>query len=884
MSWWSRIANVLRGDRLSREIDEELESHIEEAIEQGRDPVEARRAFGSALRLCEESRDVRLVAWLDSLRADAVFGWRQLLKRKVTSAAAILSLALGIGACTSAFRLIDALLLRPLPVSEPEQLYALARQGIDFDGKVRTGDSWAYPAFRLMRAAVKDQAELIAISNSDRTDLTYGSDAEMEKAYRQYVSGWMFSSFGLRPAAGRLFTESDDLKPGAHPYAVLSHDYWTSRFGGDPKVIGRTFRIGNDLYEIVGVGPERFTGTEPGTVIDVFIPTMMHPGVQHSDWTWMRTLARVKPGVAMEPLRAKLDATSRAFEEERSKDFGGMSKQQIDEFLSLKLFLEPAATGVSDLQNDYRTSLAALGVLVALVLLIACANVANLMTAQAASRAREMALRVSIGAGRGRLVQLVLVESAWLAFLASAIGGGFAWWSAPVVVSMINPPYNPARLFLPADWRVLGFGLVLTVGVMLLFGLAPALRASAVKPVSALKGGEDPHSRRHLMQALIAVQTAFCFLVLFVAGLFVATFERLSNRPTGFSPERVLTLETVTVSPQPPAFWDQVAEHLRTVPGVETVGLASSVLLGGWSWNNFISVNGAPPNGVVVYLLQASPGWIDAMKIPLIDGRDFRPADTCPGVAIVNRTFAKAYFNGEDRVGKPFEVVFSGGQRLRFECVGLVGDVTYRDIREPILPQAYFPFHSIDTKGALRPIGQGTFIVRTSGASPMALASTLRREVPRARSEFRVSNIRTQTEINQSHTVRERLLARLALFFGVVALVLAGVGLYGVLDYSVLQRRREIGIRMALGAQAGDIARRVTVAVFSMVLAGALAGLALGFAAARYIQTLLYQVKPTDPRMLALPALTILAAALLAALPPVIRAVRIDPAETLRVE
>ena len=884
MSLWSRIANVFRGDRLSREIDEELQSHLEEAIAQGRDPAEARRAFGSALRLREESRDVRLVAWVDSLRADAVFGWRQLMKRKVTSAAAILSLALGIGACTSAFRLIDALLLRPLPVSEPEQLYALARQGIGPEGKPATFDGWAYPDFRLMRAAVKDQAELMAISLSDRTDVTYGSDAEMEKVYRQYVSGWMFNSFGLRPAAGRLFTESDDLKPGAHPYAVLSYDYWTNRFGRDPKVIGRTFRIGNDLYEIIGVGPERFTGTEPGTVIDIFIPTMMHAGVQHSDWTWMRTLARVNPGVAKEPLRAKLDATSRAFEEERSKGWGGMSKEQIDQILNFKLVLEPAAAGVSDLQNDYRTSLAALGVLVALVLLIACANVANLMTAQAASRAREMALRVSIGAGRGRLVQLVLVESAWLAFLAAVVGLGFAWWAAPVVVNMINPPDNPARLFLPADWRVVGFGLVLTVGVMLLFGLAPALRASAVKPVSALKGGEDPHSRRRLMHALIAVQTAFCFLVLFVAGLFVATFERLSNRPTGFSPERLLTLETVTVRPQPPAFWDQVAEHLRAVPGVEKVGLASSVLLGGWNWNNFISVNGAPPNGVVVYLLQASPGWINAMKIPLIDGRDFRPGDTLPGVALVNQTFAKAYFNGEDPVGKPFEVVFSGGLRLRFEAVGLVGDVTYRDIREPILPQAYFPFHSIDAKGALRPTGQGTFIVRTSSSNPMALASILRREVPRARSEFRVSNIRTQKEINEAHTVRERLLARLAVFFGVVALLLAGVGLYGVLDYSVLQRRKEIGIRMALGAQAGDVARRVTMDVFSMVIVGALAGLALGFASVRYIEALLYQVKPTDPGMLALPTLTILAAALLAALPAVIRAVRINPAEMLREE
>jgi predicted permease len=706
----------------------------------------------------------------------------------------------------------------------------------------------------------------------------------MEKAYRQYVSGWMFNSFGLRPAAGRLFTESDDMKPGAHPYAVLSYDYWTSRFGRDPKVIGRTFRIGNDLYEIIGVGPERFTGTEPGTVIDIFIPTMMHAGVQHSDWTWMRTLARVNPGVAKEPLRAKLDATSRAFEAERSKGFGGMSKQQIDQFLNQKLLLEPAAAGASDLQSDYRTSLAALGVLVALVLLIACANVANLMAAQAAARAREMALRVSIGAGRARLVQLVLVESAWLALLAAALGGVFAWWAAPVVVGMINPPDNPAYLYLPADWRVVGFGLALTVGVMLLFGLAPALRASGVKPVSALKGGEDPHSRRRLMHALIAVQTAFCFLVLFVAGLFVATFQRLSNRPTGFSPQGVLTLDTVTVSPQPPAFWDQVAEHLRTVPGVETVGMAGGTLLGGLGWNNLVSVNGAPPNGVVVYLLQASPGWIDAMKIPLIDGRDFRPGDVLPGVALVNQTFAKAYFNGEDPVGKPFEVVFSGGLRLHFEAVGLVGDVTYRDIREPFLPQAYFPFHSVDAQGALRPIGQGTFIVRTVGANPLALASLLRREVPRARPEFRVSNIRTQTAINQSHTVRERLLARLAFFFAAVALLLAGVGLYGVLDYSVLQRRKEIGIRMALGAQAEDVARRVTVDVFTMVFVGAFAGLALGFVSARYIQALLYQVKPTDPRMLALPALAILAAALLAALPPVVRAVRIDPAQTLRAE
>jgi putative ABC transport system permease protein len=884
MSFWSRFTNVFRGDRLTREIDEELESHIEEAIEQGGDPAEARRAFGSTLRQREQSRDVRLIAWLDALRADAVFGWRQLRKKKATSAAAILSLALAIGACTSAFRLIDALLLRPLAVANPERLYVVARQGIDPGGNFRISESCEYPLFRQMRAAVKDQAELIAISYADRVDVTYGSDEEMEKAYRQYVSGWMFSSFGLQPAAGRLFTENDDLTPGEHPVAVLSHDYWTRRFGQDPKVIGRRVRLGNDLYEVVGVAQPRFTGTEAGIVIDIFVPTMMNPWVNRSDSSWFRPMAILKPGVAVEPLRLKLHALVRAFQEDRSKGWSGQTKLFIDRFLNQTLLLEPAASGVSGMQRNYRRSLIVLGVLVALVLLIACANVANLMTAQAAARAREMALRVSIGAGRWRLVQMVLVESAWLGFLATAIGGLFAWWAAPFVVSRINPPDDPARLVLAADWRVLGFGLALALGVTFLFGLAPALRASSVKPASALKGGDDPHSRRRLMHALIAAQVAFCFIVHFAAGLFVATFDRLANQPTGFSAERLLLLDTAARRAQLPAVWDQTAEHLRAVPGVETVALAGWPLLSGNGWNGFIWVDGAPTE-VLAYFLGVSPGWTEAMKIPFFDGRDLRPSETHPGVAIVNEAFAKQCFGGVNPIGRSFEKESGDGvTRTRFHVVGLVRNARYRNMREPITPTVYVPFHSTDAKGALQPKASGTFIVRSSTANPLALASILRQEIPRARPEFRVSNIRTQTELNQQHTVRERLLAMLAVFFAVVALLLAGLGLYGVLDYSVLQRRREIGIRMAIGAQAGDIARRVTVDVFTMVLVGAFAGLALGLVSVRYVETLLYEVKATELAMLALPSGTILAAVLLAAAPAVIRAVRIDPVKMLRAE
>ncbi len=541
MSLWSRIANVFRRDSLNRDIEEELQSHLAEAIAEGRDPAEALRAFGPRLHHREKSRDIRLIPWLESLYADSVFGWRQILKRKTTSAAAILSLALAIGACLAAFRLMDAILWRPLPVSAPQRLYAFSRDLRTPDGKVWTGEQFEYPLFRKMRAVVKGQAELIAISSADRIDLTYASDQETEKAYQQHVSGWMFHAFGIRPALGRVFTENDDLTPGAHPYAVLSYEYWKRRFAEDPAVLGRTFRTGNDVYQIIGVAQGPFTGTEPGKATDIFVPTMMmkNNAIVRSDYQWFRIFAQLEPGANAAIIGEELRPIFQAFNDERAKVSVGnpamtaLLRQQ-------KLMLNPAPAGVSGLQKEYGPALFALGVLVMLVLLISCANVANLMTAQATARRREMALRVSIGAGRWRLVQLVIVECAWLASFAAGIGAGFAWWAAPFVVGMIGTPDNPVRLNLPPDWRVLGFSVAMALGCTILFGLAPALRASAVKPVSALKGG-DPHARQRTMQLLVAAQVAFCVLVLFVAGLFIATSDRLSRQrtgslPSGFSP------------------------------------------------------------------------------------------------------------------------------------------------------------------------------------------------------------------------------------------------------------------------------------------------------------------------------------------------------------
>jgi predicted permease len=885
MSYWSRIVNVFRSDRVSRDIDEELQTHIEEAIAHGRDPDEARRAFGSTLRMRERSRDSKLAARLDSLRSDTIFSCRQLLKNRAASGAAVLSLALAIGACTSAFRLIDAVLLRPLPVAEPERLYYLTYLFTDRNGKSDSGDSFEYPLFRELRDRVRGHAEVLAIASSTRVDLTYSTDQEMEKAYRQYVSGTMFSSFGLKPTLGRLLTAEDDRKPGAHPVAVLSYDYWTRRFGRDPKVVGRTLRMGDQVYEIVGVSQQGFTGTETGTLTDFFVPTMMNArAINNPNWSWFRAWVRLLPGSHSEQVEQKLQATMTAFRSEQAKGWGrDTPRQRIENYVNAPLSLEPASAGVSGLQKDYRRSLVILAILVALVLLIACGNVANLLVAQAASRAREMALRVSIGAGRTRLMQLLFVESALLALTATVLGGLFAWWSAPFVVSMINSPDNPARLILPADWRLLGFSVLLALTVTFLFGLIPALRASTLEPIAALRGGEDPHTRRRLMHVMVGAQVAFCFVVHFVAGLFVATFDRLSNQPKGFSDDRVLVLEVTAKGEQPVAYWDQVTERLRTVNGVESAALCGWALMSGNAWVSDISINGRPPDNDNPYFLSVSPGWMETMRVPLLAGRDFRPDDLYPEVAMVNEAFARRYFDGQNPVGRSFERV-SRDKREVTQIVGLVRDARYRNMREEIRPTVYVPFASNDDKGGLRAKDWGSFVVRTRDSNPLAFAPVLRQNIPRIRSEFRVSGIRTQAELVQQHTIRERLLAVLSMFFATVALVLAGVGLYGVLNYSVQQRRREIGIRMALGAQSGDVVRRVMTETFGMLLAGAAAGLLTGMASERYIETLLYHVKAREVTIVVTPLLTMLAAAVLAALPPALRAARIDPAVTLRAE
>lgn len=876
--------------RLREEFEEHIELLTEDNIKAGMSPAEARRqallAFGSVEALKDAYRDQRGLPRLEALRSDVIFGWRQLRKHPTATAAAMLSLALAIGATTGAFRLVDAVLLRKLPVAQPERLFYVATTFFDRDGRSDYQDYFDYPTFRRYRQAVENDADVMVVGAAVRQDVVFDNADRSEKLYREYVSGNVFPIFGLQPALGRLLDPSDDVKPGAHPVAVLSHDYWKQRFASDPGVIGKTFRMGEYRFEIVGVAPQGFIGTEPGEVTDVFIPAMMNAqAINSPGWSWFRMWTRPKTGVSPEHIRERLQALFTQDHLERIKGFhSDTPRKTIDSYLSEKVLLFSAGAGVSGLQKDYRRPLFILSFLVVLVLLVACVNMANLMMAQASARAREMALRVSIGAGRWRLIQMMLVQSALLAIGASMLGALFASWSVPLVTTMLRMPGNPVRLVFNTGWRELAFSAAMALVVTLLFGLAPALRASAVQPISALKGTIDPHSRRSLMNGLVAAQIAFCILVLFIAGLFLNTFRRLANKPLGFSADRVLVMDVSAAKEQSSDVWMRVVDQLSGTPGVQSVSMSAWPLLSSNRWSSDVRLAGRrvesrPPN-----FLAVSRGFFDTMRIGMIDGRDFRMGDVqprlspseqpLPGVGIVNETFARAYFDGKNPVGKFVDVRQGKDKSAPMEIIGYVRDAAYLNLREPIPATVYVP---------LGQRGHCAFLVRTAGG-PLALSPTLRREIVSARSDFNVQNVQTQHDFVRRHIVRERLLATLSLFFAVVALILAATGLYGVLNYTVTRRQREIGIRIALGARSSHVLSRVTADITTMIGLGSAIGLAAGLMSARFIETLLFEVKATDVGMIALPVIALASVAFFASLPPAIRSARIDPAQTLRSE
>ena len=891
MSWWSRLANVGRSRRVFRELDEELQFHLDERIREltasGMTPEaaarEAARRFGSPLRVREDSLDVKLLPWLDSLVRDVRLGVRMLRRNAAVTAAAVVSLSFALGACVAAFSLVDALILRPLPVRQPERLIYLAFP--TGTPERPEADTFNDPLFLRMRDAGRGRVDLFGMSTQVMRQVKFpDGGGEKERVRTQFVSGDAFEQLGVLPFAGRLFTGRDDLKPGAHPVAVVSHAFSMRRFGGDRAALGRTFTLDDRPFEIVGVADARFAGVEPGRPTDLWLPYAMYNprAFGNADFGWFRIFGRLRDGVRVEEAQSVLQAAFTGFRRDRVMAFGpDRPPQDLERFVNTPLYARSAANGPSPLRREFERSLWILAAIAGLVLLIAGSNVANLFLARTAAREREMAVRLSIGASRGRLVQQVLVESALVAIAVCMLGLLVAAVAAPSVVGMLASADDPVLLDLRANWRLAALAGGLVVLTTALLGIVPALRASVVAPMGAMKrGGPRAAARAGVMRPFVALQVAFGLAVLFVGSLLVLSFARLSSVDPGFATSRVLLVSIEPLQRVDPelqrAALRRVIDRLRALPGVEAASSAEYSPLGR-AWTHYVRVPGTATGTIEATMAPVTDGFFETMRIPIVAGRAFVPGDMQAGqttAIVVSASFAERFFGRERAVGRTIAARFGeDGDSSVSEIVGIAADTRY-DLRKPAAPTIYIP---------LRLRNSGTLHVRVSGDGA-AIASRVREEIRAADPLFRVTSIGSQAEAVEQTMIRERLLAILSGFFAIVGLVLAAVGLYGVLSYSVTQRTREIGIRVALGARQGGVVRMVLADAGRTTVLGAAAGLAAGLYLSRFLETLLFEVTPLGFWSLALPLGTLLVAALLASVLPALRAARVDPAVALRHE
>jgi predicted permease len=899
MKWLQRVANTLRIRRLDRELDEEMRFHLDmraEAYEKaGLTRDEARRQavkrFGSPLLARERVHDARLLTWLDSVRQDVWLGVRLLVGSPTLAVAAVLSLGLAIGATTGVFAVGDALMFRPLPVRKPAELLVAQWHSTEWPkiGIWGTNDddnnafSFSYPLFE--RLAGTPGIELAGIQELHRAVVVIRGNATT--ADGSLVTGGFFRVLGLSPAAGRLLVD-DDNTLASTPVVVISHRVWQNAFGGDPAVVGAAMRLNGQAFTVVGVAPRDFFGTMPGRWADFYVPACWlgrlkaemaadSPLTSDRFW-WLQIIGRPKPGSRNQELRASLAAR-----------FDASVKPLIVEPKQHATFgLRSGAQGFAFQEAEALRPITILMALVVLVLLAACSNVANLLLARGAARSKESAMRLALGAGRQRLVRQHLTESLVLATVSGAAGFVFAGWFARAILSLA--PGNAAIVVdLGFSWRVLGFGVTLTVMAGLLVGIAPAIALSGASAAQALRSGATERGgwRRHrlgLGRPLVAVQIALSLLVLAVAGLFVRTLGNLQSVPLGLNPDGVLlfTLDPIAAGysvEQKAAATERIASRLRQAPDVRAVTWSSFALLDNMSWNTLVQVqNDAEKKRPPCNLLWVGPGFHQLLQIPLAGGRlfDERDGPAAPKVAIVNESFVAKYLGGKPPLGVTFSAEIERDP-VRFEIVGVVGDGKYARIRRPSSPVAYFP----DAQHALP---EGPTFALKFGGDRGHVADEVTRIVHELEPGLPVTRIRTyQEQIGQQLAV-ERSMSLLASAFGIVALLLAAIGLYGVVAFAVARRTGEIGVRLALGASRSDVSSLMMIDGAKVIVPGALAGFAAALAATRFVGSLLYGVTPTDPSTLLAAAALLLGVAAMAAFIPARRAAMIDPVDALRRE
>ncbi len=893
MSWRRFFRRRYWDEERSREIQAYLQIEIDENLARGM-PLEeagfaARRKLGNPFLIREEIYRMNSIGFVETLWQDLRYGARLLRLKPGFTIVAIASLALGIGANTAIFQLLDAVRLRTLPVRNPRELaevHVPNWNGLGISSGSHPG--MTTPLWEQVRDHQQAFSGMFAWAR-ETFNLAPGGEARPTPG--MWVSGDFFRVLGVRPVLGRVFAPEDDQPGCGSTGAVISYPFWQREFGGQASAVGKKLTISGHPFEILGVTPPGFFGIEVGTQFDVAAPlcaasTIGDDRAGRRDFWWLAVVGRLKPGWSLERASAHLNAISPGlFEATVPTGYAGGQS----EYLKLRLAALPAATGFSGLRETYETPLWLLLAIAGLVLLIACANLANLMLARASAREREIAVRMALGASRGNLIRQLLAESLLLAGVGAALGAALAQGLSRFLIAFLSTEGNPLFIDLAPDWRVLAFTTGLALLTCVLFGLTPALRATQAAPSAAMKsGGRGLTAAREgfgLRRMLVVAQVSLSLVLLVGALLFIRSLQNLLTVDTGFRQDGVLVANLDVSGIHVPeqramAMQRQLMEGLRAIPGVETVATASIIPLRGESWTLDIEATGA------VERKESSPkfSWVSkqyfkTMGTPMLAGRDFNDYDTPtePRVAIVNQEFARQFFNSANPLGKTFRTVAEPNYPATvYQIVGLVKNTKYQNLDEEFKPIVFAAASQFGTGS------DGQLLIRSN--APLAgLITAVKGVVGEVSPNISIDFSVLKTQIRR-RLLPERLMATLSGFFGFLAALLATIGLYGVMSYTVVRRTNEIGIRMALGADGGGIAAMVLREAAMLLGVGLAIGTALAMALGRTASAMLFNLKPYDPATLGMAIAAMAAVAILASYLPARRAARLDPMTALRDE
>ncbi|MGB6688604.1 MAG: ABC transporter permease [Terracidiphilus sp.] len=912
MNFYRGLQSLFQKRRVDQELDEELAAFAEASAADkrraGMSPQDAVRAarieMGSAASVKHQVWSSRWESIADNLFQDLRFALRQLARKPGFTAIAIASLTLGIGANTAIFTLLNAILLRPLPVESPRELLLFGDGNAMGSTSSVPDGSWRLFSYAFFHDFRRKDASFSGIAAVDSTQFETKASiagAAYQTTHVNLVSGSYFSVLGVPAFLGRPIGESDDSAEGAGPVAVASYSWFQRQFGGDPSALGKTIRIQAHDYTLVGVARPGFYGFTVGQSTDLWIPLSMekafsrpgYNGLGNNLFQSLYLFGRLKPGVTAAQAGAE---TNLLFKQIVRSYLGSEpSQKHLDDLAHASVELTPGGRGVSYLRSAFSVPLKILMAIVAMVLLIACANIANMLLARGVARTREIAVRMALGASRRRIVFQLLTESVLLAFLGAAAGVALAWKASVVLLNMATPGPNPVPLNLTPDLAVLGFTLGITVVTALLFGTLPAFRATGLEFTPALKDGRGSSSttaRGALARSLIVGQVALSVILLVVAGLFVRSLIHLSDVDTGFDKHNVLVFSLDSSTANLPRgtrdeirsvrLQEQIEDRVQTIPGVQSDSFAFFTFNEG-GWTDEVLFQGIPRttgNGEQVFFNITGNGFFSTMGIPLILGRTFNAQDmqNSPKVAVINETMARRFFPNGSAIGHRFGIGENPDHPGEFEVIGVVKDAKFAALGEGTLMGAYLP--CTQSPGFF-----GNFAVRYApGANRREIVSRTRRAIAEVNSNILVNSVGSLEEQVDDSIAGQSLIARLSSFFGLLAVFLACIGIYGLLSYSVARRTSELGIRVALGARAPALLWMILRESILLLLLGLALGVPVALSATRILKSLLFELSPLDPVAVSTAIAAVAVMTIAAAWLPARRATRIDPSQALRTE